>query len=257
MQTGDYGRFLGRLDLEVDAATGRIVAHRGELIPVGEEIAPDPEVERAYAAEQERVRQMTRRVIGELRDAIDFSEERECAAGNLLADVLLDRVKGAEIALVLAGHWRAGLDAGPLTVGALIEAIRSSANPARVELTGAQIAQCLRAALKPENIARKLRPLRGVACGMPHVAGMTVRYDPQSLELLDVRVRGEPLQAKRKYVVAATDLEFYDFTGYRVISQEQIEYEVPIIVPEVLEEYIAARASIRAPVMGRVVADSR
>ncbi len=51
-QAGQYGQFLGRLDLELDPATGKIVRHRGELIPVSEDIPFDPEAEAAFQVEQ-------------------------------------------------------------------------------------------------------------------------------------------------------------------------------------------------------------
>ncbi|MBI5035161.1 MAG: bifunctional metallophosphatase/5'-nucleotidase [Chloroflexi bacterium] len=255
VQTGDYGRFLGRLDLEIDTATGKVTNYDGKLLPVSEDIPLDADVMKAYATEQERVHQMTLRVIGELRAPIDFSEEHQCAAGDLMADALLERVRGAEIALALAGHWRGGLEAGTVTFGQLNDAIRSSANPARTELTGEQIMQFLCNALKLENMARQLSPLRGVAVGMPHVAGMTVRYDAASRQVVDVRVGDESLQFNRKYVVAATDLEFFDLVGYLVIPQEQITYEVPTILPEVIEDYIAHHSPLDAPKSGRIVAD--
>jgi len=96
--------------------------------------------------------------------------------------------------------------------------------------------------------------LRGVAVGMPHIAGMRVRYAPASFELVEARVGDEPLQLDRHYVVAATDLEFYDFMGYLVIPSEQIRFEVPTIMPEVLEDYIARRSPLGAPGVDRIVA---
>ncbi len=245
VQTGDFGRYLGRLDLEIDVS-GNITRHSGQLIRVTEDVPLDPGVMNAYADEQASVRQALTRVIGELRSPADWSPERQCAAGNLFADALRERWKGAEIALTLAGHWRAGLDAGPLTLGALIDALRSSANPARATLTGTQVLAFLRQALAPENAARKLRPLRGVPVGMPHVAGMTARYDSVSGEITGAFVGREPLHPERNYVVAATDLEFSDFIGYLNIPDDEIEYEVPTIMPEVIEEYIARHSPLPA-----------
>ncbi|MBN1890215.1 MAG: bifunctional metallophosphatase/5'-nucleotidase [Thermoflexales bacterium] len=251
-QAGDYGQFLGRLDLEIDPTTGKITGHTGELIPVGEDIPPEPETVAALETERERMQQMMQRVIGELRAPIDKADDRQCAAGNLLADILLDRVKGAHVALAMVCHWTTGLDAGPLTLGALNSALRSTGNPARAELSGEQIRQFLRQALKPDNAARTLRPLRGVPVGMPHVAGMWVRYDPESFEPVEVRIGGEPLQAERKYVVAATDLEFSEILNYLVVPDQQVEYEVPTIVPEVMEEYVAKYSPLGAPSEGRI-----
>jgi 2',3'-cyclic-nucleotide 2'-phosphodiesterase (5'-nucleotidase family) len=252
-QAGDYGRFLGRLDLQIDLTSGKIVLHHGELLPVGEEIPLDADTQAAIETERGQVQQMMQHVIGELCAPLDWAEDRQCAAGNLLADVLLDRVKGAQVALALAGHWRVGLPAGPVTVSALHASMRSTANPARVELTGEQIAQFLREALKPENAARRPRPLRGAAIGMPHVAGMRVRYDPGSFELLEAWIGDEPLQLHHKYVVAATDLElYYDFINYLLIPQEQIELELPTIVPEVLEDYFAGHSPLSIPIEDRI-----
>jgi 5'-nucleotidase len=251
-QAGDWGQFLGRLDLEIDPATGKLARHTGELIPVGEDIPPDPETVAAIEMERERVQQMMQHVIGELRAPIDKADDRQCAAGDLLADMLLDRVEGAHVALAMVCHWTTGLDAGPLTLGALNDALRSTANPAWAELSGEQILQFLRQALKPDNAARLLRPMRGVPVGMPHVAGMRVRYDPESFEPVDVQIDGEALQAERKYMVAATDLEFSEILNYLVIPDQKVEYEVPIIMPEVMEEYIAKRSPLSAPSGGRI-----
>lgn len=252
-QVGDRGRFLGQIDLHIDEATGKIARHHGELIPVVEEIPPDPDFQAAYKAEQDRVQQITERVVGELRETIDWADDRQCAAGNLAADVLLDRVKGAEVAFALAGHWRSGMTVGKVTVGSLTAAMRSSANPARVYLTGDQILQFLSTALKPENAARKPRPLRGVSIGMPHVAGMTVRYDSVLLDCLDVRIQGEPLRADRRYCVAGTDVEFSNFVNYLAIPEDQIEYEIPIILPEVMQEYLSTHSPLCAPLGNRIV----
>lgn len=253
-QAGDYGRFLGRLDLEIDPTSGKITRHHGEMIPIGQDIPLDLRTQAAFKVEQEKVQQAMQRVIGELRAPIDLADDRQCAAGNLLADALLDRVKRAQIALTVTGHWTTGLEAGPLTLGALNSAIRSPANPAEVSVTGAQIAGFLQAALKPENASRQLRVLRGVAVGMPHVAGMRVRYDPASFDLVEAYVGDEPLYLDRYYVVAATDLEFYDFMGYLVIPAEQIRFEVPTIMPEVLEDYIVQHSPLGAPSAERIVA---
>lgn len=253
-QAGDYGRYLGRLDLEIDEATGRIGNYRGALLPVGADIPPDADFEGVLEGERARVRELTVRVLGELLEPLEVAFERECAAGNLAADVLLERVKGAEIALTVAGHWRHGLAAGQLSVGALYAAMRSTANPARVELTGAQIVEFLRAALKPENAARQPRPLRGVPVGLPHVAGITAQYDAAAGQprLRDVRVWGESLVMDRRYIVAGTDLEFSDVLGYLVVPERDIAYEIPTILPEVMEEYILRRSPLSAPARERI-----
>lgn len=251
-QAGEYGQFLGRLDLEIDQETGKIVNYKAELIPVKETIPPDPHAQNAVEQEQRRIQEIMERRVGILDQAAEFASDRECSAGNLMADALLDRMQGSQLALALSGHWNTGLDAGEVTQGQLFAANRSTANPARVELSGEQILSFLREALKPENAARRLRPLRGNAVGMPHIAGMQVRYDPDDLSTLEIEIQGEPLQEEKTYVVAASDFEFSEMTNYLVIPDEQVEYELPTIMPEVLEDYIRKNSPVQVPETNRI-----
>ena len=252
-QAGEYGKVLGRLDLEIDADTGKIMHYHSTFIPVDETIQPDPDAEAIVMSEQERVKELMGRVIGTLTEPFDHADDRECAVGNLLADALLDRVKGAEVAFVISGLWETGLEQGSLTQGALYAANRSPANPARVELTGAQIEQFFRAGLQAENMAKSPRALRGRKIGLPHVAGISICYDLSNPATLEIHVKGRPLEKDRKYIVATTDFELSDLAGYLVIPDEQVEYEVPTIMPEVLEEYIARHSPLGKPKGNRIV----
>jgi 2',3'-cyclic-nucleotide 2'-phosphodiesterase (5'-nucleotidase family) len=256
-QAGEYGQWLGRLDLVIDPVTGKIAHFESTDIPVEETIPPDPATEAVIVSEQERVKKMMTQVVGELLESLDIADDRECAAGNLLADALLDRVRGAEVAFVVSGQWETGLEAGTLTQGALYSAIRSAANPARVDVTGEQIEQFLRKGLDLEMAERSPKFLRGRKMGLPHIAGMTVRYDPADRTMLEIHINGKPLEKVRKYIAAATDLELSDATGYLVIPDEEVEYEVPTIMPEVLEAYITKCSPLSKPQGGRIQAKTK
>ncbi len=255
-QTGDFGRFLGRLDLKIDPDTGKVLRHEGRLIPITEDIPLDLQTQQAFEAEQKRAHAIMDREIGILSDPIELFDDRECSAGNLLADALLERAKEAELALVLTGHWETGLEAGALTQGALFTAIRSAANPGTTGLTGDQILEFLHAALKPENAARQPRELRGRPVGAPHVAGARVRYS-DDLEQIDVEINGKPLEKGRRYIVASTDVELSDYVNYLVIPDREIEFEVPTIMPEVLEDHITKHSPIQSPEAGRVLSRAK
>jgi hypothetical protein len=60
------------------------------------------------------------------------------------------------------------------------------------------------------------------------------------------------LDKNQTYIIAATDMEFADYIDYLVIPFEQIQFEVPTIMPEVLEEYIGRHSPIQRPKAGRV-----
>lgn len=252
-QAGEYGQVLGRLDLVIDPVSGKVLEYSGHLIPVTEDIPEDEAVLAAVTVENRAIKRMMQNKIGEIRQPLDVSEDSECAAGNLQADAILEHVKGARVAFMVNGHWVSGLGAGMVTQGQLYAANRSAGNPALVHLTGAQIKKWLIAALNPENIARQPNPLRGVKTGMPGIAGMNVIVDHAHLEELQVFIEGIPLSDEETYPVATTDLEISEILQYLVIPDSEVQYEVPIVLPEIIEEYIKKHSPIESVKMGRIV----
>jgi 5'-nucleotidase len=246
-QAGDFGKFLGRLNLTINPETGKVMDQNGVLLPIDESLPPDPDTQKVVSSERIRIDQLMRREIGTLNGSIELSDDQECSAGNLLADALLERVKNAQISFVLTGHWETGLEDGSLTQGALFTANRSTANPAWIKLTGGQIKQFLREASKPENAERKIQALRGRAVGMPHFAGVKIHRNTNGLENFEIEYQGKPIEDNESYLVASTDMEFSDYIGYLVIPFEDMEFEVPTIMPEVLEDYIRKHTPLSPP----------
>ncbi len=252
-QSGQYGEMLGRLDLVIDRATGSILEHTGTLIPVTEDIPEDEQILQVIDAEKKRIDIMLNETIGEVNVPLNLSDDAECAAGNLQADAVLDHVEGAQLAFMVNGHWVEGLEAGAITQRQLYAANRSAGNPALVNLSGAQIRQWLVAALKPDNIASQLIPLRGQKVGMPGISGMRVIADRAHLEALQVLVDGKLMDDKTIYRVATTDLEISNILNYLVIPDSEVNYEVPTVLPEIIEEYIRKHSPIQEITMGRIV----
>ncbi len=248
-QSGQYGEMLGRLDLVVDPGTGRIFSHTSELIPVNEELPEDPDLLRTQETEKQRALKLMQVKIGESWIRIPSFDDRESPAGNLLADAILERVKGAQAAFILNGHWQSGLEAGEISLGGVNTAIRSTGNPARVELTGAQIRQFLQNALKSENITNKPHAFRGIAVGWPHIAGMQVTI---AGETMDIVIGNALIQDEKKYIIATSDMEISNVLNYLFIPDDRVEYEVPTILPEVVEDYIRRHSPINEIQMGRI-----
>lgn len=252
-ETGDYGRFLGRLDLELDPDIGKVLECRDTLITVDETIEMDEASIHTFEEQQQRAQRIMSVPVGEILQTVGLSADHECAAGNLLADALLERVSGAQMAMVISGHWTCGLETGMLTQGVLYAALRSTGNPARVVMTGTQIKQFLCRALQPEGSSRKLiKSLRGNPVGLPHVSGVQVKVGNLSAQELEIEIQGKPLQADEHYVVATSDLELSETLGYCLIPDEQVEMEVPIILPEVVEDYLRRHAPFSVPKNGRI-----
>ena len=58
---------------------------------------------------------------------------------------------------------------------------------------------------------------------------------------------------KKIYRVATTDLEISSILDYLVIPDSEVDFEVPIVLPEIIEEYIRKHTPIQDVTMGRII----
>ncbi len=214
-------------------------------LPVTDELSPSTEVLAAAQAQEAAVLSMLNQVIGELAQPLDFADDRECGVANLMADALRARMQ-ADVSVVGAGEAFTGpLPAGPLARLALYDVCSSSANPGVVALSGAQLQTMVSRGLDPAFAAERPRTLRGAARGLLHLSGAVVR-DGQLL------IDGQPVKADRLYRVAGSDWELGTLGGY-VAAEWQLDpaYEVPTILREALEDYLATNSPV-VVTMGRL-----
>ncbi len=63
VQAGDFGRYLGRLDLEIDDATGAIAEYSGRLIPCGVDVPPEPTIQGTLELVQEEAGRLAKKRV--------------------------------------------------------------------------------------------------------------------------------------------------------------------------------------------------
>ena len=249
---GELGEILGRLNLEIDPTSSKVTYCYEQHIPVNEQTPEDKYVLKVIDKEKQRARQMMNIEIGVLLEPQELTEDKECRAGNLLADALLEHFPGAQASFVMGEHWEKGLDAGALTKGQLYDANRSTGNPAKVELTGGQLEQFFLAALKPENMTKPLPVLRGRVPGLPHVAGMQVIAYGSEPYRVEIFIDNRLVTAEERVTVVTSDLEISGYLNYLVIPDEEVVYDVPTILPEVVEAYIHRHSPLGNVGVGRI-----
>ncbi len=258
VSTGDYGRYLGRVDMEIDADTGRMLQRQACLLPVGEDVPPDPAVRAALEGERTRVEALLATPVGLLAQDLDLASDRECGMGDLMADVLRERL-AADMAICAPGAMGCGLGAGQVTLGDLCRACSSPGNPGRATMSGAQIAALLERGLDPEVWGRTPKALRGQKMGIPQVSGLRYHARPGAAagaRLVAAQVDGVPLDPERVYSVAASDLEFSQLFGYLGLPDAQVTYEVPTVLREALQEHLASHEIVRVAVGERIVIEN-
>jgi 5'-nucleotidase len=257
-QAGEYGRFLGRVDLLVDARNGKVLEKSAALIEIPENEATDPAFENALAEARQEAAQYLAQPIGELQVPLDLDYQAECGIADLAADAIRQRMQ-AEACLLTGGMFHAGLPAGRVTLGDLDAACFTTANPQLSQVRGSQIRAALELALNPERIASKVKAFRGAPIGLPALSGLQIVFDPQASDgtrLRRVLVGGEPLEDNRLYRLAHTDAEVLTNTfpfGMIALEPDQVlQVEVPTILPEVIADYLRACSPVPRPAGGRL-----
>ena len=199
---GSHGKFLGVLDLSV--RDGAVKGYQYRLLPVFSNLLPaDP----AMTALIERVRAPFRRQLGE---RLATTESLLYRRGNfngtfdqLILDALME-VKGAEIAFSPGFRWGATLLPGdPITMEDVLDQTAITyPHTTLTEMTGETIHTIL------EDVCDNLfnpDPYRQQGGDMVRVGGLTYACSPASAighRISDLRLRGEPLDAAKRYKVA-------------------------------------------------------
>jgi 2',3'-cyclic-nucleotide 2'-phosphodiesterase (5'-nucleotidase family) len=242
-QAGEYAQYLGRVDAFWDGE--RLIVVSMSVIPITEDIPPSPRVlAEIRAAESDNTRYLNE-IIGELEQPLDFAHDRECGTGNLVADMLRERL-GADIGLAAAPNAvTANLPAGPVSRRVIWEACPSPANPCVAKLTGSQLLALVARGLDPVLAEDRPRILRSQPRGIFSLSGAAVREG----ELL---IGGAPVDPERVYRVAATDWELDTSGGYAAEDWHlDVTYDFPTIVREALETYFQAHRPVHVE-MGRI-----
>jgi len=253
-QTGQYAANLGRVDISLDAENGDLLNQVAELLPVPNDIAPDPAVKKAIILAEEEARVYRSRPLGELQQALKLDHFAECDMGNWAADVLRERMD-AEVGMVSGGLFHTGLEAGTVTLGALDAACFTTANPQLSLVTGAQLKVALERGLDEELSHYYHGSHRGTPVGLPQISGLQVGFDdnaPAGERVKLIIINKQLLEEDREYRVAHTDAETSSEAGYLTIDPSQtIKTEVPTILREALEDDLKHRSPLPLPERGR------
>ncbi len=144
-QAGAYGRYLGRLDLDL-AADVTVLSYGGACRHVGLDLVEDAEVAAIVAAFAAPLEAVRRRPVTTLATPMDTGACRvaPCRFGDFAADALRRAAHGATIGLMNAGGLRVGLPSGPLTLGQVLDALPFGNTLATATLTGADLVDTAR-----------------------------------------------------------------------------------------------------------------
>lgn len=210
VQAGAYGRYLGRLDLDL-AADGTVLAHGGDCVHVGLDLPEDPEVAAIVAGFAAPLESFRREVVANLPAPLDVAGCRvaQCAMGQRVAEALLHSAHGAEVAVMNAGGIRIGLPAGNVTRGQVLEALPFGNTVATMQLSGEDLAAALRLGLTKLG-----------GGGFPQWAGLRLGAGG-----FEVQTAGTwaPLMPTRQYLVVTNNFLRNGGDGYTIFRDRAVD----------------------------------
>ncbi len=237
-----YGKFLGELNVTFNDA-GEVLTATGEPLIMDAAVAQDAATVARIAELAVPLEEIRAKVVAEATAEIDGSREscrtKECPMGNLIAEAMLDRVagQGVTIAIQNGGGVRAGIDAGPVTMGEVLTVLPFQNTLSTFEVDGATIVAAL------ENGASQYEEAAG---RFAQVAGLKYTVDPAAaagarVSDVQVLIGGDawgPIDRGAVYKVVSNNYVRRGGDGYKMFIDADNAYDFGPDLADVTAEYM-------------------
>lgn len=238
-QAGEFAEHLGRVDLDL-AEDGTVVRAVAQVLPIAEDVTPDPAVTQAILSLEQEVADFSREPAGALTQAAPVAYFQNSPLANLVAGALRDWGR-ADVGLISGGAVQQGLPVGALTRLDIANAVAAPLNPVVSEVTGAALRAALERGVTPEVVSFHLRGLRGAPMGVPGLSGVNVNVDPLApvgSRVTSVRVGGEDLDDAQMYRVAHSDLETDPVSFLTTPGIREVRADFTVLIEDVVRDYL-------------------
>jgi 5'-nucleotidase len=195
---GAFGRFLTRIELEVDPVQHRVLSRRATQVPVTHDIPADSKAEAIVTRAVSEAAPLASRRVGRLAAGLSRSpnDAGESSLGDVVADAHLavTRKSGADIAFTNSGGLRADLPSGDISYAQAFAAQPFGNTLVTFTLTGAQLVKALEQQWLGSR-PKVLQPSSNVSYAWSASAAAGSRVVPGSLKVnghavaADARVR--------------------------------------------------------------------
>ena len=253
-----YSKYLGHLVLTFDD-DGHLTAVEGQPILLDNSVPEDEAIAARVQEMTAPIQELRNRIVAEISAPIGADRAdcraRECEMGTLVAEAMLDRARsqGARIAIMNGGGLRAGIGAGPVSMGDIYTVMPFQNTLATFQLKGADVVAAL------ENGASQYEEGAG---RFAQVAGLKYTVDPaaeRGQRVSEVQVIGGdgrwiPIEPDTVYGVASNNYMRAGGDGYRVFATNAMNsYDFGPDLAEVLATYMAVQGAGYKPMLdGRI-----
>lgn len=256
-QAASYSKYLGEFQVVFDDQ-GVVKSASGDPIHLDKSVKPDEATLARIKELGAPIEALKAKVVGETTAPVDGSRDncraRECQMGDLVADAILDRVKGQGVQIVFqnGGGLRASIDAGPVNMGEVLTVLPFQNTIATFQLTGKDIVASLEAGVA------EIEEGKGK---FPQVAGLKYSFDKaaaaNSGRVRDVAVMENgawvPIDTAKTYLVATNNYVRQGGDGYKLFADNaRNAYDYGPGLEQVLADYLTANNPYTPKTDGRI-----
>lgn len=246
-------REMGRIDLNIDAKTGKVESIDWQIIPVTNAIADDPAFAPVVAKYNSRLTELST-VVGKTSVALDARSATNRSEETNVADFIADafrREAGADFALMNGGSIRADevIEPGDLTLRDVLSILPFGGDLVKIEVTGDTLIKAL------EHGVGLTAP--GAEPGrFPHVSGLRYAFDASRLpgvRLVEVTTaNGKPVDPKRTYTLVTTAFIAGGGDEYAMLKGHANLLKDKLTDSDVLRRAIATARTVAPQTDGRI-----
>ncbi len=196
-QTGEWGHFLGRLDLTIDTQK-KITDWSGQLLKVSaefEHLAPQ-NLKSMVAAYEQKLNDIMNKIVGEAAADMVFPKEqrkKELLPMGAFTAMSMQNTSAADVCIVNSGAIRTDLKAGPITRGAIFEALPYDNTVVTFTMSGLALQKML------DFVAANFGDPDGY-----QISGVTGILNKNTGRAENVLVAGKPIVSDGSYRVSTT-----------------------------------------------------
>lgn len=235
----------------VSADTGDCKADaKGQVVApefMGRRVTPDEKLAELIRPDLKMVEAQKEELLGPvLERPFGRSRTEESELGNLVADIMRERVAGAHVAFTNSGGIRADLHPGPLTYGDVFNALPFENRIAQLDVTGRELVELMRL-----GVAGKHGIMQVSGLHMTVAAPGTTACDGSRLVSVTF-ADGSPIDPEARYVVLTNDFVAGGGDGYSELMEAigsdriNVRNDLPPL-REVVAAHLRASVELKGP----------
>ncbi|OOF70228.1 bifunctional UDP-sugar hydrolase/5'-nucleotidase UshA [Rodentibacter caecimuris] len=255
MQAFEWGKYLGRADFEFKNGELKLVNY--QLIPInlkkkikntegkteyvlyGEEISPDPEIQKLLQQYQDKGDQLLGKKVGQLKGKLEGDRTiirfEQTNLGHLIAEVQRQRTK-ADVGIMNSGGIRDSINEGDITYKNILKVHPFGNILSYVDLTGKELLEYL-----------TVVALKEVDSGAyAQYAGISMIVDRINKTLENVKIQGKDLDLEKTYRLSIPSYNAAGGDGYPILTKHPNYVNTGFIDAEVLKTFFLENSPINA-----------